>query len=159
MAMAAYLKISTINGECTESNHKNWIEVVGFNHVVTQQDSGSVSTSGSLTAGRSDHGYFTITKQVDIASPKLLFACSSGEDVKEVTLELVRAQGTDKVTYMTYKLSPSVLITAISLSGSGSGEQLPLETVAFKYAMIEWTYSSTGSAQGQVAASYDLTKV
>jgi type VI secretion system secreted protein Hcp len=160
MAMAAYLKIKTIEGESTESNHTNWIEVVAFNHSIHQQDSGSVSTSGSLTAGRSDHAYFTITKQVDKATPKLMLACASGEDVQEVTLELVRAKSsTEKITYMTVKLSPSVLIASVAFSGSGGGESLPLEEVSFKYSKIDWIYTSTGTEQGQIATAYDLSKV
>jgi type VI secretion system Hcp family effector len=157
MAQALFLKIDTIKGECSESNHTDWIEVNGYSHSIHQQDSGSVSTSGSLSAGRSDHGYFTINKQLDMASPLLNLACSIGDDVKKVTLEIVRAKGDEKVTYMTYTMSPSVLITSVSSSGL-SGEQIPQESVTFKYAQIEWNYTGTGSTQGNVAAGYDLQK-
>jgi type VI secretion system secreted protein Hcp len=159
MAFDCFLKIATIPGESTDDKHKDWIEVLSFNHGVSQPTSGAVSTSGGRTSARCDHTAFTIVKSLDKATPKLALSCCNGEHITEITVEMCRAGG-DKQKYMSAKMS-DVIVSSAGISGdSEDKDSLPQETVAFSYGKIEWVYTEldhkTGKPKGDVKASWDL---
>jgi type VI secretion system secreted protein Hcp len=158
MAFDAFLKVKTIPGESTDDKHKDWIEVLGFAHSISQPSSGARSSAGAASGERANHGAFRISKTLDKASPKLMLACCNGEHIGEVILELCRATG-DKQKYMEYKLS-DVIVASVNPIGESKGEEnLPMEEVAFNYGKIEWTYTvtdhRTGRSAGDVRAYWD----
>ena len=69
-----YMQIEGLKGESTDSEHKDWIELLSFNHAIKQP--ASASPIGGTT-GRCQHSDYTITKRVDLASPQLYEMCSS----------------------------------------------------------------------------------
>lgn len=160
MAFDAFLKISTIPGECTDDKHKDWIEVIDYAHAVRQADAAARSTGGAATAARCHHKDFVITKTLDKASPKLALACCNGEHIAEVKLEICRATGPGGGTkYMEYRLS-DVIVARVDPSGNADpGSPLPLEQVAFSYGKIDWTYvltdHRTGKPGGNVHTHWD----
>ena len=154
-----FLKIDGIPGECTDDKHKDWIEVLSFEHIITQPKSATKSSAGGASTERCEHGDFIIEKHLDKASPKIYEACSSGKHLKDVTIELCRAGG-DKLKYMEIKLE-EVLITAVVPSAKAKGEDnLPTEKVHFDYGKIKWTYTqqkrADGSGGGNVTGGWDL---
>ncbi len=161
MAFDAFLKIDGIPGESTDDKHKDWIEVLSYGFGINQPTSATASSSGGATAERANFQDFSITKALDKASPKLAQACADGSHIKEITLTLNRAGG-DKVKYMEYKLSECVVSAYHDGGSSGGSETLPIETVAFNYGKITWTYTqqkrADGSGGGQVAGGWDLEK-
>lgn len=158
MAFDCFLKIATIPGESTDDKHKEWIELLSFNHGVSQMTSGSVSSGGSRTAARCDHQDFSVSKSMDKASTKIALACCNGEHIGEVEVHLCRAGG-NKEQYMSYKMS-DVTISSAQVSGSSMGGDVPDESVGFAYGKIEWTYTEldhkTGAKKGDIAAQWDL---
>lgn len=153
----AYLKIDGIPGESTATNFKDWIEVLSFSHGVSQPAAAAVSTAGGASVGRCEHGDFTISKELDKASPILAQKCSEGTHLKEIMLTLCRSTGGGQVQYMEYKLT-NAIISSVSVSGSGQG--LPIEAVAFNYGKIEWKYTiqkrEGGGGGGNTAGSWNL---
>jgi type VI secretion system secreted protein Hcp len=158
MAFDAFIKIDGIPGESTDAKHKDWIEVVSYNHKIEQPASSTASSVGGATAERVNHGTFNIVHQLDKATPKLLEACCTGKHIKEVVFELCRAGG-DKIKYMEIKLE-QVLISRVEEVGASEGG-FPTETIALSYGKIKWTYTqqkrADGSAGGNVSAGWDLT--
>jgi type VI secretion system secreted protein Hcp len=159
MAFDAFLKIDGIPGESTDDKHKDWIEVLSFNHGLSQP-AAAISSGGGRAAERCQHQNFSIAKVMDKASPKLALNCCNGAHIKEAKLELCRATG-DKQKYMEYKLT-DVIVSSYSPGGaSQGGETIPLEQVSFNYGKIEWTYTETdhktGKPKGDVKAHWDLT--
>ncbi|GAM09411.1 protein hcp1 [Geobacter sp. OR-1] len=161
MAFDAFLKIDGIDGESTDDKHKDWIEILSFNHGLTQTASGSASTAGGASAERASFMDFSIVKALDKGSPKIFEACATGKHIKTVTVELCRAGG-DKVKYMEYKLSECIVSSYRPGGSAQGGETLPLEEVSFNYGKIELSYTvqkrANGSGGGKVAAGWDLTK-
>jgi type VI secretion system secreted protein Hcp len=159
MSFDAFLKIDGIPGESTDDKHKDWMEILSFSYSVTQPTSGSASTSGGATAQRANFHDFSIVKALDKASPKIFLACADGTHIKQITVELCRAGG-DKVKYMEYKLTNSIISSYRPGGSSHGGEALPLEEVAFNYGKIEVTYTqqkrADGAGGGQVSAGWDL---
>jgi type VI secretion system secreted protein Hcp len=160
MPFDAFLKLSTVPGECTDDKHKEWIEVLSFNWGASQTGSGSASTGGALTAQRVDIHEFSIVKVLDKASPKLFVCCCKGDHIPEVKVELCRATG-DKSKYMEYKMT-DVIVRHWRPGAAAQGvESLPLEEVSFSFAKIDLVYTATdhktGKPSGDVKAHWDLT--
>jgi type VI secretion system secreted protein Hcp len=161
MAFDAFVKIDTIQGECTDEKHKDWVAIQSFSHGMSQQVSASASAVGGRTTGRVDMQDFSIVKYLDRASPKLSLACCNGEHLAKVTVELCKA-GKDPQKYMEFKLS-DVVVASVRTGGScQGGDALPTEEVSFHFGKIEWTYSvldsKTGKPTGNVPAMWDLSK-
>jgi type VI secretion system secreted protein Hcp len=158
MAFAAFLKISTIEGESTDAMHKGWIDLLSYSHGVEEPRSLLTSARG-ISAEQADSHDFTITKAVDKASHELMAACTSGQHFSEVNVEICFAGG-DKQKYMEYKLT-GVGITSIRPADQSSNpEAVPAEVVTFSYAEVEMACAqpdkATGKAVGQIPEGQDL---
>lgn len=157
MAFDAFLKISGIPGESTDSEHKDWIEISSFSHKIWQPASATASSSGGATAERVNHDAFRVVHLLDKATPKLAEACCTGKHIKEVVIELWRAGG-DKVKYAEIRLEQAI-IAGVEYSGGGD---FPAEIVSFSYGKIHWDYiqqgRERGAGMGHVMAGWDLTR-
>lgn len=154
-----FMKIGTIEGESSDSKHKNWIEITSFNFGVTQKSLGTRSIGSAAAGGRAEISDFTVTKRIDKATPKLMLACFKGDHVNFVNLELCRATG-EKTKFLEYKMH-DCLITKCEMMNDASSD-LPSERVSFNFSKLEVTYTATdpktGKAGGQVASNVDLTE-
>jgi len=146
MAFDAFLKLDGIEGDSTDDGHKNWIEILSYNHGLSQAIGGSRSGGGAGTAGRCDHQDFSIAKELDKATPALNLHCCNGKHIPKVTVELCRS-GEDKNLFMKYLLS-DVVISSITPGGSQGGD-MPLEDVSLNYGKIEWEYTVTDAKTGR----------
>ncbi|MDR2014384.1 MAG: type VI secretion system tube protein Hcp [Azoarcus sp.] len=155
MAFDAFLKVDGIPGESKDDRYKNWIEIKTFAHGVDQPVSRTVSSAGGATAERADFEPVTITKEVDISSPKLWEASYTGKHIKEVIIELCRAGG-NKEKYLEIRME-NVLVSNFR---QGSGGEFPVEHVSFAPGKITMTYNQQkredGMGGGCVAAGWDL---
>lgn len=157
-----YLQIDggAIKGESQESNHKDWIEILSYSHHITQPTSSTRSSSGGGTTGASEHGDILVSKYVDLASPKLHEAASTGKHFKKATIDFLRQSGDSKVKYLTVNLE-ELIISQVSTNGASGSAELPTESVGLNYGKIEWIYTQQkrpdGSGGGNTNGKYDLT--
>lgn len=158
MASDNYLQIDGLKGESLDGEHKDWIEILSFSHGISQPASATANSAGGGTVGRTQHQDFTITKYVDLASPKLYELCSSGKHIKKVVIDLMRSSGDSRVKYMSIEMD-EVVISNVASSGHSSTD-LPTESVSFNYSKILWTYTqqkrTDGSKGGNAAGGWDL---
>lgn len=160
MAFDAYLKIDSIPGECTDKGHEQWIQLLAFNHGVTQPH--KTSTGGGGSRGgveRCEHQDFAVTKFIDKSSPKLNLHCCNGKNLQKVKVEICR-QVDSRITYMTYEFE-TCLIRSVSIHGSPQGsETQPMEEVRFSYAKINWKYTEvdpkTNQPKGDTMSYWDM---
>lgn len=156
MAFDAFIKIEGIPGESTDNEHKDWIEVLTYGHEVKQPVSYTASSAGGATAERVNFGVLTITKNVDLASPKLLAACCTGKHIKEVVIEVCRA-GDKRQKYLEIRME-QVLISDYAHTGGGD---FPTERIDFAPGTFKMTYirqkRDDGQPGGNVIAGWDLT--
>ena len=149
-----YIQITGITGESTDSAHDDWIEVLSYSHGVSQP----TSSDGSRSTGRAEHQDFTITKELDKASPKLALYCCNGTYIEEVNIQLCQADG-DKRKFMEFVLT-DVIVTSVIPNGYAGSEDRPVEEVSFAYGRIDWTYTEldpdTGMPKGNVEAYWDV---
>ena len=147
MALTGYLKVEgksqgEIKGGCQQGgDKKDKILVYGYDFEVEIPKD---THTGTPTGQRIYHP-FTITKGLDVASPKLYKALCTGEQCT-VTLDLYRIKedGTqDK--YFTVKLETAIVVDMkMSTPLTFLPESKPyhdMETVSFTFAKITWTYN------------------
>jgi type VI secretion system secreted protein Hcp len=147
MAYDAFIRIDGIKGDSTDSKHKDWIEVKGFSHELSQAAGGAHSAQGGHAGGRADHGDFQFSKRLDSASPLLHAYCCDAKPIPKIEFEMCRAQG-EKICFMKYTFEDSI-IAFVSPSGEPSGDDLlPDETVKVRYGKILWEYTPTDPKGG-----------
>ncbi len=136
-----------LKGESTDVDHKDWIEIESWKHEIRQPKSATASTSGGHTAERCEHDDMILLKAMDVTSPQIYEAASGGTTFAEVTLDFMRSDGDDKrVKYMEIKLK-NVIFSKVSPTTNDEGA--PTETIALKYAAVEWKYTKQQIAGGQ----------
>ena len=175
----AYLNLDGVKGEALDDKHKDWIELVGFGHQITQPVSQTQSSAGGAATGRTQHGDFHIHKFVDAASPKLYEAASNGKHFSKAKIEVCRAGGS-QVKFLEITLEEVMVsqihidspppngntpnggaATTATIGTRTAPHDLPTESVSLNYGKIEWVYTQQkrkdGSGGGNVSAKYDLT--
>jgi type VI secretion system secreted protein Hcp len=153
-AYNGFLKIDVINGESTDENHKDWIEILSYSHGVEIPVSG---TGGGGITGPSVHEDIVVVKELDKSSPKLYLHCCQGQRLNQVIMELCKSAG-DRPRFLKYELH-DVIVTSVRPGGSSDGDPIPTEEVTLNYGKIEWTYTeidpTTGDPVGDVGTWWD----
>ncbi len=156
-----YIKFNgpDIKGESQDKDHQNWIEVHSWAHNMLQPKSATASTAGGFTSERCEHGDMVFKKDIDLVSPQLFQACSSGQTFKEVQIDFLRADGDGRrVKYLEVHLKNAIVA---SVSPTVEDEGLPTETFALKYAAVQWRYTQQkvdGGQSGTSQGAWSLTK-
>jgi type VI secretion system secreted protein Hcp len=135
----AFLNITGIPGESVGANHRKWIDVLDFNHVITHP----YNPAG---ASYPKFGDFQIVKRLDSASPLLYRAAGVHNVIPEIKLELIKS---NKVI-MQYKFTRA-RITSVKMGSSlESGSPMPAEAIDFNYEIIYWTYNELNPTTGAI---------
>lgn len=159
MAFDCFLKIDGIEGESTDDRHSGWIEIATYNHGVVQKTSATASSAGGAGSERSNFGDFMFTKQADRSSPKIFIACAAGTHIDKIVMEICRAGGDEKVTYMTYELT-NCIISGYSAAGGGGDIAAERFSVNFGKIMVKYVQQRRdgGGPAGNIAGGWDRQK-
>lgn len=163
MAFNAYLifhkeaakgKGQGIWGESTSEPVKGWadqgfIEISDYGFGVTMPVTTSRSDGGGATVGRANFDVFTCTKGIDTSTAYLVKFCCTGKNIPAIVLHLFRqGEETDSgVVQYAMVVFQNCVITKVGISGSG--EELPKETMEFNYGLCEYTYQFTDHKTGK----------
>lgn len=152
MAVDMFIQIDGIKGDSTDSKHKDWIEVLSFEHGITQATGGSHSAQGTHAGGRADFSDFNITKRLDSASPVLAKYCCDAKPIPKIVFELCRAMG-DKTCFMRFTLEDSI-VSSYRPAGHAQGDDaVPLEALSFRFDTIKFEYTPTDARAGGKAGA------
>jgi len=154
-AITMYLEVAGVEGEATETNHKDWIEVLSYSWSAVQP----TSHRSAMGGGGQPEGVvlrdFECVKPLDKSTPKLMESCCNGVLIPMVTLEVVRHVG-ESPTILKYTLE-GVIVTSVTDSAN-TGDEMPRQEVTFTFRKLTCTYTETdgdGTTQGDVEFSYD----
>jgi type VI secretion system secreted protein Hcp len=165
----AVMIIAGIPGEIPISlDRTDWTQVQGMPDPRTPQrteiDSLLGSRSSSLLtsrgsssrgdSGRAQQQDFTVEKDLDTSSPKLVDACASGKHFPEAVLEIRRAggQGRDRLVIK----MRNVIITRVDEQPAPSGGRAT-EAVTFRCASLEWQNQPASNAWRAATPAYPIT--
>jgi type VI secretion system secreted protein Hcp len=146
---AAFIKFDGVDGEATDQDHKDWINLLSFSHSITRGDTPSDSTR---TRAAATIGDIVVAKEMDKSSPKLAEAALSGMKFPIVEFHMASNSG----TYLKYELT-NVMVTSYSVSGAA--DDRPTEEITLNFEEIKVTYTeydTAGKKKGNVEYSWKV---
>jgi type VI secretion system secreted protein Hcp len=158
MATNMFIKFDSVEGECTDKNHKTWIEVLSWSHGFSQPASPLRASSGS-TVEKANHSDFNFTKAMDSSSDDLIGACWKGLQYDKVNVECFKSDGDNMpIKYLEINME-DVIVSGYSISGGGG--DLPMENLSLSYSKITYKYDPKDKDKGAAGAgvqpiSHDL---
>lgn len=134
MSAKVYLRLDGIPGECTDQQHRDWIEAVSFGLAASSVP----SPEGIAVPGRAQVDELRIGKVIDAASPRLLEACLAGRHIKEAVVEIIRLP--TRVKLLEYRFSDA-FVTAVALElGGDEAVATELEQVRLTFGKVRMIY-------------------
>ncbi len=154
--MPAYVKMADIQGESTDTGHKDWILIESLSSPIFRSIPGGAKDQ-QRTKGETTLGDIVVVRQLDKSSTKLQEACAAGKFFNEVEVHFCTTVKGKQEPYLKYKLK-NVIVTSYSFHGNSSGSPLPSEEVTLGFSEAEWTYvlidPNTGDPKGNVPGKY-----
>jgi len=136
--MALFLKYGSINGDVETSGYEKWIHINSFQWGVGRGISSPVGSSADREASAPSVSEITVSKEIDVATNKILEDSLGGDMNTEVTIAYATT-GKDTVKeFLRYILTN----TAISGYSVSSGGDRPSESLSFNFTKIEIKYTS-----------------
>ena len=126
-AVDYFLKIDGIDGESSDKDHKDWINLLSVSSGIVRPASGT---------GAATFEPIVIRKRIDKSSPKLMEAIATGQHLNEVIIEVAHPTRQGKYIKVTMN---DVLVS--SYQSQGTASDVPTEEVAFYYSKIEFEYT------------------
>lgn len=154
MAVDMFIKLDTVEGECTDSVHTGEIDLLSWSFAANQ--TGTSNTGGGSGAGRVSIQDLTLTKKVDKSSPTLFALCCSGQHLETADLT-VRKAGGEALEYLVVKME-HVLITGFQTTGSDGQDQL-VEQITLNFKRVGLVYTpqlDDGTGGPEVAGGWDI---
>ncbi len=139
MAVDYYLKIDGIQGEATDQDFKDQINLLSFSWGGSQVSSAHTRTEGS-GAGKVELSDFSVTKHFDKSSPQLFKALCAGTHSTTAVLSAVKA-GSNGKPFLQLSFA-ELFVTSQHISAT---DELPSESVSFSYKQIKIEYSTQDS--------------
>lgn len=155
MSKDQYMKLDGIEGESKDSGHENEIDVLNWSWGASQAGSLHVASGGG--SGRVNIQDLSFTKNVDKSSTNLFINCCNGNHIPSAVLT-VRKAGGEQVEYLIITMEP-VMVTSITLGGSGGDEDIITETITFNFAKVKVEYTKQepdGSAGATVEKTWNI---
>jgi type VI secretion system secreted protein Hcp len=149
-----FLKLEGIEGEATDSKHKNEIQLTSWSWGATQP--GSAGRGGGGGAGKVSVQDMHFTKHADKATPKLFQHCATGHHITKAVL-VARKAGKDQQEYLKVTLSDCIVS---SQQVSGHSEE-PQESFSLNASKIEIEYKeqkADGTLGGAVKGGWDISQ-
>ncbi len=150
--MDYYLKIDGIDGESTDKDHKDEIDVLAWSWGMSQ--SGVHTSDGTIVP---DFQELSLTKYVDKATPNLMLHLARGAHIGEAQLIVRKAGGDAKQTDYFIIHMEKVMVTSLSTGGSG-GEDRLTENVTLNFAAVkvEYTPQDPRGSEGTEIFSWNM---
>jgi type VI secretion system secreted protein Hcp len=151
MATNLFLQLGDIKGECEDKNHKNWIEILSWNHGFSQPTT-PVRASSGATVEKANHTDLSFSKYLDKATDEILSVCWTGKQIPKATLECYRADGdANPVKYLQIDME-KVIISKYNIGHGGAGDH-PMENIDLSYGKVTYTYLDQKKADAQAGSS------
>ena len=156
MASNMFLQLEGIEGECTDENHKKWIEIVGCSHGAEMPGTDRRSSTGP-SVERCNHNPIGFSKPIDKSSMTLMSHLWKGKEIKKGKIECFRAdQDNVPIDYVVIEMEGLFLI---SHSLTGAEGEIFQEDYSMTYGVIQYTYKGQGHLEGKPDPVVQSSKV
>ena len=155
MAVDYFLKLDGVEGESTDSKHKNEIDVMSWSWGET--NSGDAAHRGGMGAGKVSMQDFHFVMHVNKSTPKLMQFCASGEAIKKGVLTCRKA-GKQQQEYLVITLNDMV-VSSYQSGGSSGSDTVPVDQISLNFSKIQFEYKEQkpdGSLGGAIKGGWDV---
>ena len=156
-AVDYFLKIDTIPGESTKKGHTGELEITSWSW--GESNTGSMAGNTGGGSGKVSMQDFHFTIPMNVASPKIMLACATGQHIPTAIL-ICRKAGTEQQEYLKITFS-DVLISSYHVGGSHA-DVIPGDQCSFNFTKIEMGYKpqdAKGQLGAEVKTGYDLKQM
>jgi type VI secretion system secreted protein Hcp len=134
MAVDYFLKLEGVEGESSDANFKNQIQLMSWSWGASQIS--SVAGTGGSGAGKADLSDFSLMTYFDKSTPKFFKSIGLGTHIASGTLSAVKS-GAQGKPYLKVDFA-EIFVTSLQMSGSS---EIPTVSVSFTYNEIKIDYS------------------
>ncbi len=134
MAVDYFLKLDGIDGESSDANFKNQIQLMSWSWGASQVS--SVAGTGGSGAGKADLSDFSLMTYFDKSTPKFFKSIGLGTHIASGTLSAVKS-GAQGKPYLKVDFA-EIFVTSLQMSGSS---EVPTVSISFTYNEIKIDYS------------------
>ena len=153
--MRMYLRLDNIQGESTDRNHENWIDIIAFNWTEAMN-----SFLGGILTGNVKIGDFTFFAHTSKASPKLFLAAAIGTVMPLSVLECWTPIGDGgQVEFLEFRFD-NAIIASYNIAANAT-DYRPMDQFSITFSRIRmtyWTIQADGTQGSMTTAWYDLGK-
>ncbi|MBL8231252.1 MAG: type VI secretion system tube protein Hcp [Bryobacterales bacterium] len=154
-AFDAFLELDGIKGETEDKQLPNHIELLSYSFGASQ--AGAFAYGGGGGAGKCQFQDFHFNKRCDKASTDLFLHCATGKHIKKATMKVRKASGKQEI-YFKAEFT-DILVSSYTVSGQGSGDPIPTESISFNFDKLQISYNlqkSDGTMVGFVDKFWSL---
>jgi type VI secretion system secreted protein Hcp len=142
--MDMFLKLDGIDGESTDSKHKNQIDLLAWSWGLTQ--SGTAHQGLGSGGGKVSVADISFDKYVDKATPNLMKFCCNGKYIKSANLYVRKAGGDTQVEYFKMKIE-DVLVTSYHTGGDKDKLDRMVEHISLNFSKYVAEYTPQNADQ------------
>ena len=152
--MPIYFQIEGIQGDATQQDHKNWMDIQSMNWNVARNINTLAGAAANREASEPAVSEVTLTKISDSSTTKLFQESCTGRTGKTATIHLVTT-GNPGDVYIEYKLY-NTLIASYNVGSSGDR---PNESITLNFTKMDVKYTpfdENNNPKSPMIASFDL---
>ena len=155
--MAIYMKYGSIKGAVTTEGFKDWIELNSFQWGTGRGIASAAHSPTSREHSEPSLSEVTVTKQMDVSSPKLFLESVAGELNNKVTITFTTTTKNKVEPFLKFEMEN----TGVSGYSVSSGGDMPSESLSLNYTKIQKTFIGTDpSTKGTPeTVGYDMTEM
>jgi type VI secretion system secreted protein Hcp len=156
--MSIYMKYGSINGPITTEGYSKWIELATFHFGVGRHIASAQRTSEAREASEPTLSEITVSKNMDVASPKLFAEGVASDLTNKVTIKFTTTKVKTVTDFLSYELTD---VGVSNYSVSAGAEGIPIETLTLNFTKIQMKFTSMGPgvSGSPETVGYDLTQM
>ncbi len=148
-----FLKLTGVDGESQESQHKNELEVFSYHEGLQNMASGGTGMGGGV--GRVSYNDFTFTCKLEKAVPTLMKYCADHKVISEAKVSATKVGGSGKSYDYLQITMKNVRVSGVDIGGSMNAEASVSVHVNFEEIKTEyWTENAQGGQGASTNAAW-----
>jgi len=154
------MKFPNIDGESTDKKHDKWIKLDSVSFGVSCAASHDPSETASRVMGHSSFDPVSISKNVDLSTPKIMLAAMGGTCLKkgeEITIDFMQQTGADAppFCYLKYVLDEG-LVGNYNIGSSSDGGSYENLSITYTKIKVEYQPEKDAAGGGTLPIGWDL---
>lgn len=155
-ATNVFLKVGDIEGEATDPEHSNEIDVLSWSWRIENKHKPSNRLTSSRTTPNNGANEMNVViqKYIDKATTPLMLKCAKGDHIEEAVLTVRKASATGEPLHYMFINMKDVQVTGYSVSADG-GER-PTENIALSFTNVDVIYQPQQRDDGTTSPAVDF---